>query len=338
LVEPLKRRRVFGSAVVASDEVAADDAAATHLSSKLETSGSFWQRRWPLLIALAGCIIVVTSLMAIGADGYYDEKSEKKIGKISKFCEFGREGIIREPANAFSSLVICIPALIILRRWNEMPGCDWFGRIDSSHGSVAGTALLSSNSLPSSYSSIDSPESESGNPWNCRSPELAVFCLAALLVGLSSFAAHGTKMSLAGTMDSSTMVLWILIPILWTARRLIGFSRRVWFTLWFAGATAIAVYMKLTKGVGVTEAYNILITIWLLLELVACRRFGAPSKWLGYGVAAFAIAYGAWLLGKRDMPLCMPESLLQLHAVWHIFCAAAVYAIWRHLIGSQLQR
>jgi hypothetical protein len=324
--------------MVASDEVSADDTGRDRLRSNTNAFSSFWRRRWPLLLGLAGCVIVIASLMVIGADGYYDAKSEKKIGKVSTYCEYGRSGLIREPANAFSSLAICIPALIILRRWTELPVASRFERVDSSNASLALSQTISADNFPSDgYLTSDSSEGEvSVSPWLSRSPELVVFCLAAILVGLSSFAAHGTKMSLAGTMDSSTMVLWILIPILWAARRLLGFSQHVWFTLWLAGAVVIGVYMKLTKGVGVTEAYNILIPVWILLELLAWRRFGTPSKWIGYGVMSFAIAYGAWSLGKRDMVLCVPESLLQLHAVWHIFCALAVYAIWRHLAYSQL--
>ncbi len=268
----------------------------------------------PLLLAVAGCLIVVVGLMAIGADGYYDERSEKKVGTVNKFCELNRPGLIREPANAFSSLVICLPAFAILRRWSDMPADGWLGAHD-----------LAPDRPPSS------------DPFSRRSPELVAFCIAALLVGLSSFAAHGTKMRIAGTMDSSTMVLWILVPMLWSARRLAGFSRPVWLSFWLLGSLGIAWYMWATKGVGVTDAYFALIPVWLVLELFAWWRIGRPSRWVVTGVGLFGLAYGAWLLGLEDSSTCVPGSLLQWHALWHILCAAAIYAIWRHLVASPLR-
>ena len=41
-----------------------------------------------------------------------------------------------------------------------------------------------------------------------------------------------------------------------------------------------------------------------------------------------------WLLGRTDTPVCDPDSVLQLHGVWHLI-SAAIFGLWWWLAFDQ---
>jgi hypothetical protein len=84
-----------------------------------------------------------------------------------------------------------------------------------------------------------------------------------------------------------------------------------------------------------------------LSELAVLRGRYRPSlhpessarilAWL-IAAVALALAGAAYLLGRSGSPLCHPESVLQLHAVWHVLVAisatAFAYAAFEHNPGQ----
>ncbi len=272
-----------------------------------------WRHHLPLIIGTASIVILCAITLSFGLDGYYDERSERKVGKVTSFCELNRDGLLREPVNAISSLALCVPALVILHRWPS----------------------LSPDSEQQPSVGLGHPVA---SPFNHQSPELAAFVVGSILVGCGAFAAHGTKMSIASTYDHAGMLAWILIPALWVARRNLGFSRRFWFAMWVSCSMGFTTYLHLTKGVGVADAYRVIIVVWMTLEMIAWWRIDAPSRWMFAGTASFLAAYGAWNLGRKDSVACVPESVFQWHAAWHILCAVAIGFFWLHLRTSPMVR
>ena len=57
----------------------------------------------------------------------------------------------------------------------------------------------------------------------------------------------------------------------------------------------------------------------------------ASRPWLVVAGVAAAVALPAYLLGRTGGVLCSPESVLQLHAVWHVAAAVTVGAWGRAL-------
>jgi hypothetical protein len=93
-------------------------------------------------------------------------------------------------------------------------------------------------------------------------------------------------------------------------------------------ATAAAAVGVLSPP-GTTIAMVTAVTAAVLAEAMMARRLG-PSGGVRAGrvvvVAALAAGVTAYLLGRTGGPLCRPDSLLQLHALWHLLTATAMAA------------
>jgi Ceramidase len=76
-------------------------------------------------------------------------------------------------------------------------------------------------------------------------------------------------------------------------------------------------------------------------EIAAVRS--PTGRDVGYGrlwiVAVVALAPGALLnaLGRTDAPLCDPNSLVQLHAVWHVLTAFVLWLYGYSVLGPREQ-
>ncbi|MDH3705379.1 MAG: hypothetical protein OES57_04895, partial [Acidimicrobiia bacterium] len=51
-------------------------------------------------------------------------------------------------------------------------------------------------------------------------------------------------------------------------------------------------------------------------------------------IAAAIVAGLSWLLGRTDGPVCEPDSLVQLHGVWHVI-SAVIFGLWWWLAFDQ---
>lgn len=56
------------------------------------------------------------------------------------------------------------------------------------------------------------------------------------------------------------------------------------------------------------------------------RRSYLP--WYVAGLASFLVAYYIWTLGKPDTVLCLPDSYVQGHAIWHLLSALATWCFF----------
>jgi hypothetical protein len=78
------------------------------------------------------------------------------------------------------------------------------------------------------------------------------------------------------------------------------------------------------------------LVVALTVELVMARplRPNVRVSLFGYGLLANTIAFGIWIL-DNTRTLCMPDSLLQGHAAWHLLGAVAVYFNYRYYCSEQ---
>jgi len=109
------------------------------------------------------------------------------IGSQSMWCEYPRAGLLRERSNALSSLAYVVVGLYILQL---MVNCRGRGE----------------------------------NPLLERSYATGVYAAAAVLIGLGSFAMHGSNTRLGVYADTSAMMLFFSFPALYTYGRLRGWS------------------------------------------------------------------------------------------------------------------
>ncbi|MDC0214211.1 ceramidase domain-containing protein [Gammaproteobacteria bacterium] len=63
-------------------------------------------------------------------------------------------------------------------------------------------------------------------------------------------------------------------------------------------------------------------------EPATTRRY---TPWYFLGIAAYILAFLIWLKGRPDNPWCVPDSWVQLHALWHLLTAAATWCFFKFL-------
>jgi hypothetical protein len=157
---------------------------------------------------------------------------------------------------------------------------------------------------------------------------------AVALVGLGTAYYHAHLTFLGQTIDFGGMNLVILIApfhyaqLAWPARR-----RSIWF------GYVIAVLLTLGVLVGIPEwrheLFGVLVAVVLWLWGFDPRRVlrKMHQVWIWRGFAVFIFGYALWKADTYRIG-CMPDSWLQMHAIWHFTSAGAVYCLYRAMERS----
>ena len=53
--------------------------------------------------------------------------------------------------------------------------------------------------------------------------------------------------------------------------------------------------------------------------------------WYLLGIAAYMIAFSIWLKGRPGDPWCDPDSVIQMHGIWHLLSAVATWCFFKFL-------
>ncbi len=247
-----------------------------------------------------GIVSIVVFLIFYAAlyEAGFDERSERKIGKVMSDCEINDEGLIRQPTNAITGLAICIPALVILWRWDD---------------------YIESEDLP----------------FQNKKMEILLYVGSVLAVAFGAALSHGTKMKLAGQLDTVAMIIWILIPMTWALIRVLKKSPELRLRLWVALSIIICSYTLYSDNFGIIDFYLLIIPIWIILEIIAhFQHSGSINRWTIQALFFFCLAYVSRTIGERGSTSCNPESMWQWHGVWHLICIYVIWCIWMHIIQN----
>ena len=213
------------------------------------------------------------------------------------FCEHVAPGLVRQPANAVSSL-----AFVAVGSW-----VLWRAARDRRNG--ADTRTLTHQPV---YS--------------------ALFGAACLLIGVGSAFFHASLTFAGQFVDVFGMYLIATVILLYGLGRGRGISAGR-AALGYVGLNAVlALCLYFLPG---TRRYLfavlILIAIWT--EVAARRRSASTMavRWFRWAAGALAVGFAIWIL-DITRAVCRPESLLQGHAVWHLLgagSAACIYLYYR---------
>jgi hypothetical protein len=213
------------------------------------------------------------------------------------FCEPVTRGFIHQPVNTWSNLAFVLAGVLTMRLASR----------DFSSGSAqaSGTNLMRTQSL---YP--------------------LVYGLAAVFIGLGSMVYHGTLVFYAQVADILGMYLLSTFMVLYNLSRAYRLKGRV-----FLGS-----YLGINLALGIISTawpefrrpiFIAVLVLILLTELLARRLVPSQMsvKMLAAALASLVVACGAWLLDVNGI-LCMPNSWIQLHSLWHIAMAGAIWFLY----------
>jgi hypothetical protein len=168
-----------------------------------------------------------------------------------------------------------------------------------------------------------------------RSAPLRLIGVAAIAIGLGSFAFHGTGTRVGELIDVSAMYLLSCLALVFAARRLWSLSGGALLLLYLVlvGSSVLVMIVSGSNGIFMFAGQ---ITVAVLTELYLYMK---RPRWASYGaqqamIASFTLAFAIWNADKWDL-LCRPDNhFITGHAVWHVLTAVAIYAFARQQAGE----
>jgi hypothetical protein len=173
-----------------------------------------------------------------------------------------------------------------------------------------------------------------------RDVALSAIGVAAVLLGLGSFAFHATGVRVFEVVDVSGMYLISGLALTFPLQRAVGWSDRTAVAFFAACVLASSAAMILLGNNGIV-VFGLQAGAAPLLELR--RRNEVPAgaaRWIVGAIAAVLVALVIWML-DRDGTLCDPDNhWLTGHAVWHVLTALSLLLFYayqerlRHRVGD----
>jgi hypothetical protein len=161
------------------------------------------------------------------------------------------------------------------------------------------------------------------------------FGFTAVVIGVGSFLLHATLTLWGQFYDVLGMYLLSGFLLAYAVQRWRGWANSAALALYLAVCTMLIALLWIMPETR-RWLFAAVLVVALTVELVMARplRPNVQVSLFGYGLLANTIAFGIWIL-DNTRTLCMPDSLLQGHAAWHLLGAIAVYFNYRYYCSEQ---
>lgn len=215
------------------------------------------------------------------------------------FCEALRYGEwIRQPANTWSNLGFIAVAILIVVLVSR---CKGYGQ----------NRLITYPSLS----------------W--------LFAFGCLLTGVGSFFYHASFTFISQWFDVMGMYFSITFFLIYNLDRLYDLKPVKVYLAYLAinGLLGLALYV-------IPEARRYLFATCVLLMVASIIytqwRLNTPikTKYILWSILSFGMAYVLWVLDLKHI-VCEPNSLWQLHSVWHLLSAASALLIFLYYLSEE---
>ena len=260
-------------------------------------------RSYPELgICVGSLVLCAAGFVFLGHDGWPGALHEC-VATSTCYCEAGRAGGIAQPANTWSGLAFIAAGLAIA--WH------------------AGWARTTERPAPD-------------NPLASTHLYPGLLALSVCLLGPGAMFFHASLTDWGGVLDIASMYFFLDFWLLYNLKRLYGWSDSTFLIAYVVATVAFTSPRLLSPAYGV-PVFVVVATVALATEWIAARpaqrgRTAAPPRlerdrrWLWAALGALAIARAA----ETFIP-CHASSLIQGHAVLHIFHALLGVAAYLYL-------
>jgi hypothetical protein len=222
-------------------------------------------------------------------------------GNGGRFCEAARDALILQPSNSWSNL-----------------GFVFFGLLAAWQITYRKDAIVQHNAFS-------------------KSTFFAKFLTSMMvLLGPCSMAMHATETSLGGLFDMNSMYLIAGFMVSYASVRYFKLNH-VYFVLIYAicmlfgNVSPMAHhFINIDFFLG-NLAFGFMCFLGVLIEFLNIHKYKVhvEKRYIIFCVLSFVVAFIIWNFGVDGSCFCDPYSPFQLHAVWHILCALAVYFLFR---------
>jgi hypothetical protein len=155
----------------------------------------------------------------------------------------------------------------------------------------------------------------------------SVFGVLMIATGFGSYLYHGPQSAGAGFAHDISFLVMLWFLILMNPASPYGVPRRyAWLALVVVTLAASAVLMTSPESTNLLTGVSI---VGLITSDVLVRRIGGvDGRWYTAALLLLAASLLVNLFGRSGAATCDPDSLLQLHALWHALSATALGAYY----------
>jgi len=228
------------------------------------------------------------------------------------FCEYPREGLIRQPANTWSNLAYTICGALVL--------CESIEQ----HLNSGRIRLTPQEQIGSTFA--------------------ALFGLGNVILGFGSGWFHASLTLHGQWIDNCGMYYVVSAPALFalSQARIAGLENpndahavqqiNKGFMIIYFFLNAFLTWLVLAVPESRRFLFGVLVVFAIVCEGFASSKCGEArnkmldTKWFFRALGTFVVALIIWILDNTGT-LCEPHSLIQGHAAWHLLCGAAAW-LW----------
>ncbi|PYG01874.1 hypothetical protein SAMN05216184_101339 [Georgenia satyanarayanai] len=140
-------------------------------------------------------------------------------------------------------------------------------------------------------------------------------------IGIGSFYQHGPDAAYSDLVHDLPLLATLAFVAADSAAALTGRPRLWW---WWALPTLALVPLILAAPRAGDLAQVVVAALTVVLALARARAQTSARRPIGWAVSLLAVGGIVGTLSRAGGPLCVPGSLWQGHAVWHVLAAAAL--------------
>ncbi len=172
----------------------------------------------------------------------------------------------------------------------------------------------------------------------------AGICFSSLVVllGPGSMAMHASGTHAGAFFDGLSMYLIAAFLVAYSSFRLFRL-RSVFLLLIFVATLAINLWASRHRSLSFVPgnpgntsfAFCILLTIAFEVLNALLSKKRRSFIWGYASVGVVGLAFFIWNMSLTGRPWCVPDSLLQGHAAWHLLDALSLYCLFRYYVMEQ---
>ncbi|MBL4754115.1 MAG: ceramidase domain-containing protein [Flavobacteriales bacterium] len=164
-----------------------------------------------------------------------------------------------------------------------------------------------------------------------------LFAFGSLLTGVGSFFYHASFTFVGQWFDVMGMYFSITFFLVYNLDRLYDLKPKKVYLIYFAmnGLLGLALY-------AIPEARRYLFAACVLIMIASTfysqwkLKTLVENKYITWAIGSFVVAYGLWLLDIKHI-VCEPNSLWQLHSVWHLLGAVSAMFIFLYFLSEDVR-
>ncbi len=181
-----------------------------------------------------------------------------------------------------------------------------------------------------------------------QSPYLiALYSAGVLYMGPGSMFFHGAMTQWGGWLDVISMYVFVLFVISYLVYRSWNLSLKQ-FNYIYGLSLTLAVLLAIFAHEWSARIFPLVAAVLIglaLLQIIPAHKLALGRKldlnmkhrWLVAALGFFITAITIWTLSDTGRPFCVPDSLLQGHAAWHLLSACMTLCIHFYFVSEQAQ-